>query len=318
MRLDYSGPLPETIGFLLLPRFSMMAFFAAVEPLRIANRISGKPLFRWLLISEDGQPVTASSGMTLVADHSILDIRSLPSLAVCSGFEPEAHLNRALTGWLNRLDAGGCVLGGLDTGCFLLAAAGLLNGERVTLHWESLPAFRERFPAISTSDELFELGARRFSCAGGAAAMDMALDVIARRHGTALAVDVSEQLVHDRMRTRTDQQRMTLARRLGTHKRQLVDAVALMEQHLDTPLSLEELARRCRISLRQLQRLFEQELATSPRSWYLRLRLERARHLLKETDLDILSIGLSSGFTSSSSFSRAYRNHFGHSPRAER
>ena len=104
MRLDYIGPLPETIGFLLLPRFSMMAFFAAVEPLRIANRISGKPLFRWLLISEDGQPVTSSSGMTLVADHSILDIRSLPSLAVCSGFEPEAHLNRALTGWLHRLD----------------------------------------------------------------------------------------------------------------------------------------------------------------------------------------------------------------------
>jgi AraC family carnitine catabolism transcriptional activator len=318
MRLDYIGPLPETIGFLLLPRFSMMAFFAAVEPLRIANRISGKPLFRWLLISEDGQPVTSSSGMTLVADHSILDIRSLPSLAVCSGFEPESHLNRALTGWMHRLDGGGCVLGGLDTGCFLLAAAGLLDGERVTLHWESLPAFRERFPTISTSDELFELGARRFSCAGGAAAMDMALDVIARRHGTALAVDVSEQLVHDRMRTRTDQQRMTLARRLGTHKRQLVDAVALMEQNLDTPLSLEELAKRCRVSLRQLQRLFEQELSTSPRAWYLRLRLERARHLLKETDLDILSIGLSSGFTSSSSFSRAYRNYFGHSPRQTR
>ena len=90
-----------------------------------------------------------------------------------------------------------------------------------------------------------------------------------------------------------------------------------MEQNLDTPLSLEELARRCRVSLRQLQRLFEQELSTSPRAWYLRLRLERARHLLKETDLDILSVGLSSGFTSSSSFSRATATTSG-IPRARR
>lgn len=318
MRLHYSGPIPELIGFLLLPRFSMMAFFSAVEPLRIANRIAGRPLFDWTLISEDGGPVTASNGMTLLADQSIDAVRSLPSLAVCSGFAPERYLSRALMRWLHRLDQAGCVLGGLDTGAFLLAEAGLLKGERVTVHWESLPAFRERYPAISTSDELFELGTRRFSCAGGAAAMDMALDVIARRHGSRLAIDVSEQLVHDRLRARSDQQRMTLARRLGTHKRHLVEAVALMERHLETPLSVDEIARHSGVSLRQLQRLFEEELGSTPRAWYLQLRLDRARHLLAETDLDILSVGLACGFTSSSSFSRAYRQHYGQSPRQAR
>ncbi|MFG6177789.1 GlxA family transcriptional regulator [Halomonas sp. THAF12] len=315
MRLDYTGPTPEPIGFLLLPRFSMMAFFSAVEPLRIANRISGRPLFEWTLISEDGGPVTASNGMTLLADQAIEAVHHLPSLAVCSGFDPERHLSRALKRWLHRLDAAGCVLGGLDTGCFLLAAAGLLKGERVTLHWESLPAFQERFPAIATSDELFELGARRFSCAGGAAAMDMALDVIARRHGQRLAIDVSEQLVHERMRTRHDQQRMSLARRLDTHNARLVGAVDLMERHLEAPLALAEVARRSGVSLRQLQRLFERELGRSPRDWYLALRLERARHLLEETDLDVLAVGLACGFASSSSFSRAFRQHHGASPR---
>ena len=318
MRLNYSGPTPELIGFLLLPRFSMMAFFSAVEPLRIANRISGRPLFEWMLISENGGSVTASNGMTLLADQTIESVHYLPSLALCSGFDPERYLSPALVRWLRRLSAAGCVLGGLDTGCFVLAAAGLLNGERVTLHWESLPSFKERFPAIATSNELFELGARRFSCAGGTAAMDMALDVIARRHGQRLAIDVSEQLVHERMRTRHDQQRMTLARRLDTHNARLVEAVDLMERHLETPLSLADVARRSRVSLRQLQRIFEHELGNSPRDWYLGLRLERAYHLLTETDLDVLVVGLACGFASSSSFSRAFRQRYGRSPREVR
>jgi len=318
MRIDYSGPLPELIGFLLLPRFSMMAFFSMVEPLRIANRLSGRPLFDWLLISEDGEPVTASNGMTLLVDQARDNVPRLPSLAVCSGFDPEAGLSRSLKRWLHRLDQSGCALGGLDTGCFVLAAAGLLEKARVTMHWESLPAFQERFPGIETSNELFELGRRRFSCAGGAAAMDMALDVIARRHGTRLAIDVSEQLIHERIRTRGDQQRMTLALRLGTHQRPLITAVALMEQHLEEVLPLADIADRCDVSLRQLQRLFDRELGTSPRQWYLSLRLDRAWQLLTESDLDIVSVGLACGFASSSSFSRAFRARFDQSPRQVR
>ncbi|WP_404471030.1 GlxA family transcriptional regulator [Vreelandella venusta] len=314
MRLHYHGLMPERIGFVLLPRFSMMAFFSAVEPLRIANRMSGRPLFDWTLYSLDGEPVSASNGMTLMVDQPIGECFDLPSLAICSGFEPETHLTRPLVSWLHRLDQAGCVLGGIDTGCFLLAAAGLLKGERVTLHWESLPAFRERFPRVDTSDELFELGERRFSCAGGAAAMDMALEVIKQRHGAKLAVDVSEQLIHERLRNRHDQQRMSLARRLGTHNRRLIEAVALMERHLEEPLSLTEVAGRIGVSSRHLQRLFEEHLHRTPRQWYLSLRLTRAKRLLTETDMDVLEVGVACGFSSSSSFARAFRAQFGASP----
>src|SRR5690554_2496297 len=109
----------------------MMAFFSAVEPLRIANRISGRPLFDWTLFGLDGQPVTASNGMTLMVDQPAGDVHALPSLAVCSGFAPEAHLSRPLMAWLHRLDQAGCALGGLDTGCFLLAAAGDRKSTRL-------------------------------------------------------------------------------------------------------------------------------------------------------------------------------------------
>ncbi|MDW5376054.1 GlxA family transcriptional regulator [Halomonas sp. HP20-15] len=318
MRLDYTGPLPEPIGFLLMPRFSMMAFFSAVEPLRIANRIAGRELFAWRVISQDGAPITASNAMTLLADESIASVPALPTVAVCASFEPEATLTRPLIRWLNRLANGDCVLGGIDTGSVVLASAGLLRGQRVTLHWESLPAFRERFPDIETREALFELGPRGFSCAGGAAAMDMSLDLIARRHGETLATAVSEQLIHAHMRTPHDQQRMALTQRLGTHKHVLIEAVALMEAHIETPLSINDVARRVGISLRQLQRLFERELGVRPRDHYLTLRLTRARQLLLETDHDILGIGLACGFTSASSFSRAYRQRYAESPRDAR
>lgn len=148
--------------------------------------------------------------------------------------------------------------------------------------------------------------------------MDMALEVIARRHGMALAVEVSEQLIHDRLRSRGDHQRMTLARRLGSHNPRLVEAVAQMEGHVEAPLSLQVIAQRSGISERQLQRLFSETLGTTPGNWYLNIRLTRAHYLLKETDHDVLAIGLACGFSSPSTFSRAFRRHFGYSPREVR
>ncbi|MBZ9557276.1 MULTISPECIES: GlxA family transcriptional regulator [unclassified Modicisalibacter] len=318
MRLTYTAPLPEPIGFLLLPRFAMMAFFSAVEPLRIANRIAGRELFVWHVISQDGEPVTASNGMTLLADASLDSAPRLPTLAVCSSFDPEAALHRRTIRWLHRLAGEGCVLGGIDTGSVILARAGLLEGHRVTLHWESLPAFRERFPAIEAVESRYEIAETGFSCAGGAAAMDMSLDLIARRHGPALATAVTEQLIHDQGRTPRQSQRMALVQRLGSHKSALIAAVALMERHLETPLAIQTIAERVGISLRQLQRHFEQELGVRPRDHYRHLRLARARQLLQETDHEILGIGLACGFNSASSFSRAYRQHYGESPRESR
>ncbi|WP_207031426.1 GlxA family transcriptional regulator [Salinicola sp. DM10] len=318
MPVEKSLTPPITLGFVLIPRFSMLAFFSAVEPLRIANRLAGRALYRWVLISEDGGPVTASNDMTLLTDCDLNSAPSLSRVAVCAGFEPDRGLTRRFSQWLHRRAGEGVLLGGIDTGPVLLAEMGLLDGHRVTLHWESLPAFRERFPALEAVESLYELDARCFTCAGGAAAMDLALELIARDHGQALADDTAEQLIHARLRPREEAQRLPLARRLGTHCRPLVDAVALMERHLEQPLAIAALAARIGLSPRQLQRLFDAELGQRPRDYYLNLRLDRARHLLEETERDILSIALACGFGSASSFARAYRQRYGHPPRAAR
>ena len=308
----------EAVGFLLIPQFSMMAFFSAVEPLRIANRLAGRSLYRWSAYSPDGQPVEASNGMCLMVEGGIEALAGLPSLFVCAGFAPERHESRRLLAALRTLSRQGVTLGALDTGAHVLAKAGLMDGVRVTMHWEAVPAFREEFPDIEVSDALFEVGRHRITCAGGTAALDMMLDLIARRHGLELATAVSEQLIHASIRERDAHQRMHVSNRLGITDRRILKIVELMEANLEVPLDNEALARASGVSARQLERLFRAHLATTPYGYYLRLRLERARHLLRQTDMPILEVAIATGFSSASCLSRSYRALFSLPPSRDR
>ncbi|MGB8712971.1 MAG: GlxA family transcriptional regulator [Onishia taeanensis] len=315
MRLTPSLPSPERLGFLLLPRFAMVAFFSAIEPLRIANRISGRALFHWEVVSRDGRPVTASNGMALDADHGLEDAPLTPSLAVCSSFAPDDAIDETLIAWLRERASQGCVLGGMDTGCVVLAAAGLLDDQTVTLHWESLPEFRARFPRVDAVESLYEVTAEGFSCAGGSSAIDMSLDLIRRRHGDDLAERVCDQLLHDQGRRPASRQRDPVWRDpLMPEDPLLTRAIALMEANLDTPLGIGELAAELDLSWRRLERLFVRQLGTSPQRIYMARRLDHAHRLLRETRHSVMEIALACGFGSASSFTRAFRRHHGLTP----
>ncbi len=309
---------PERIGFLLAPEFSMMAFFSAVEPLRVANRLSGKNLYSWHIFSPDGGPVEASNGMAVLAEAPIGKVENFPAVIVCASFDPDRYISKALLSWLRRLARQGAELGGLDTGAQILARAGLLNGYHVTLHWEHLPSFRESFPDIEVSEELFEIDGKRFTCSGGTAAIDMMLHMISARHGQELAVACSEQLLHDRIRSPGDHQRMALGLRLGVRHPKLISILEAMERSVEEPLSLDNLADIGCISRRQLERLFRGYLDDTPTGYYLKLRLRRSRHLLEQTDMSVMQVAMACGFVSAPYFSRAYRNLFGRSPREDR
>ena len=310
--------MPEDISFLLLPGFSAIGFMSAVEPLRVANRFRGE-LYRWHILSADGAPVSASNGISLNAEAAFADVAHVGTVFVVAGFEPLACYTRALGDWLRRLDRAGATLGGIDTGSFILAEAGLFReADRLTLHWEALSAFSERYPALQASQELFEIGARRITCAGGTASIDMMLDLIGRSHGDALASAVSEQFVLSRIRQRSDHQRMEIAARYGVHNRKLIQVIGVMEQHMEEPLAPAELAQEIGVTRRQLERLFCSALKDTPTHFYLQLRLNRARELLQQTDMTITSVCVACGFESPSHFSRTYRARFGASPRRDR
>jgi len=181
---------PQSIGFLLLPQFSMMAFVSAIEPLRVANRLAERELYRWEVLSDDGRSIAASNGMALVADRAYAEAQGHSLVVVCAGFQPETGYDRRLKRWLTNLARGGVDLGAMDTGSFLLAWAGLLDGYKATTHWESLDSFREQFPVVDIENSLFVIDRNRLTCAGGTAALDMMLHLISVRHGHRLAAAV--------------------------------------------------------------------------------------------------------------------------------
>lgn len=309
---------PQKVGFLLQPGFSMLCLVSAIEPLRVANQRAEQHLYSWHFYSRDGQAVEASNGMVIMAEAPIDNVGPLPVVIVVAGFDVNRQDNSRVVAWLRREAVQGADLGALDTGAFLLAQAGLLKNHRVTLHWEALPAFREAFPEILAKETLFEIDRNRFTCSGGTAALDLMLHLIALGHGEALARQVSEQFIHDQIRAPEAHQRMPADRRVGARDGRLASVIELMEDNMEDPLGLDELAADAGLSKRQLSRLFRSHVGEPPLRHYLNLRLERARQLLQQTRMPVFEVGLACGFTSAPYFSRAYHARFGHPPLQER
>ena len=307
-----------TILFFLVPSFSMIAFASALEPLRLANRAMGQSAYSWQVLSKDGKPAVASNGISVAADGRYADALTASAAIVCAGVDVQSFEHRDLIARLRVLATRGVALGALCTGAYVLASGGLLDGHRCTIHWENHDSFREAFPDLVVTLELFEIDRARFTCAGGTAAIDMMLSMIARQKGQDVAAAVTDQLIHHRMRDAHERQRMELRTRLGVAHPKLISVVAAMERCIEQPVSCTDLAAGVGLSTRQLERLFRRYIGQVPTHYYLGLRLDRARHLLLQTSMPILSVGLACGFVSASHFSKCYSQHFSRTPSHER
>ncbi|MGI9336548.1 MAG: GlxA family transcriptional regulator [Gammaproteobacteria bacterium] len=308
---------PYKVGFVLVPQFSMLPFSAALEPLRSANRLGGGTLYEWVLAGSGVSSVEASNGIRFeVGDLSCLADADM--VLVCAGEGATDQKDDVLDASLRKLTRRRVILGGVCTGSYVLARAGLLDGYRCTIHWENIASQRERFPQVIVSSELFEMDRDRYTASGGTAPLDMMLNVIAEQHGAQLAAAISEAFICERIRGRNDRQRVPLKQFLGTGQPKLIEAVALMEANVEEPMSLDELSRHVGLSRRQLERLFQKHLSCVPTRYYLELRLARARQLLLQTSMSIVDVAFASGFVSAPHFSKCYRDFFGFPPRDER
>lgn len=306
------------ISFLLVPEFPLLSFTSAVEPLRSANRMSGKDLFTWEILSSDGKPVTSSTGIALMPDRAIAEIESRTCIIVCAGLDPQRFNDRNTFGWLRNMARHGADIGGISAGSYVLARAGLLNGYRCTIHWEYLAAFVEEFPDVDVTPSLFEIDRDRFTSAGAEATLDMMLYLIAQQHGYDLSVKIAEQFSHTSIHGENEPQRMPLRQRLRISHPKLIAIIEQMENNLEEPLARDALAQSVGLSTRQMERLFEKYLHKSPARHYLELRLRRAQLLLMQTSMSILDVSVACGFVSASHFSKSYREMYNHPPRQER
>lgn len=313
-----TGDRPYRVGFLLIDNFTLVALATAIEPLRMANQLMGRELYSWQLLSADGQTARASDGMTVVPDVGIDDQTEFDLVIVVGGVNVTQSFSNREVQWLRSQARRQVVLGALCTGAYVLASAGLLDGYACSAHWESLAALRERFSQVRCNNRLYTLDRDRLTCTGGNVPMHMMLTLLARRHGQSLSNAISDMFICDRQREDSEEQPVPLRKQLVAAQPKLAEVAQLMDANIEEPVELRELAELAGISRRQLERLFLKHLGCTPSRYYLKLRLDRARQLLKQTSCSIVDIASMCGFVSATHFSRCYRKYMGTAPKAAR
>jgi transcriptional regulator GlxA family with amidase domain len=309
---------PQIVGLLLIPDFALMSYACVVEPLRAANLMAGREIYRWVHVSSREKSVTASCGAAVPCPATIRQVGKLDLLLVCAGGEPANFQDAATLAWLRRLAVSGTRVGGVSGGPFILAKAGIMDGIRMTIHWRHAPAVLEAYPKVLLTRSLFVIDRNRLTCAGGTAPLDMMHALIAESHGIELARKVSDWFLHTEIRSARGAQRASAAERYGVHNAPLVAALELMEKHSGMPLRRTEVAQRVGLSTRQLDRLFSGKLKRSFQNHYRAIRLQRSRELLNQTSATIAEIAVACGFSSASHFTRVYRENYGSPPSEDR
>ncbi|MGC9447667.1 GlxA family transcriptional regulator [Cereibacter johrii] len=309
---------PRRFVFLLLDRFTMISFAGAIEPLRIANRVAGRPLYAWALAGENGAEAVCSNGAAFRLDMGLEEIDREDVLLVCGGIDVQKATTRPVVNWLRREARRGVTIGGLCTGAYALAKAGLLDGRKATIHWENQDGFTEEFEEVRLTKSVFVMDGNRLTTAGGTASIDMMLKIIARDHGDDIANTVADQLIYSSIRTDQDTQRLSIPTRIGVRHPKLSEVIRKMEANIEDPISPADLAEEVGMSTRQLERLFRRYLNRSPKRYYMELRLQKARNLLMQTDMSVINVALACGFASPSHFSKCYRAHYATTPYRER
>jgi transcriptional regulator GlxA family with amidase domain len=299
--------------------FTHIAFACAVDPLRIANLISGKQLYRWSYASLDGNFATSSDGTRIEVQHCFDALPDCDMLFVLSGIGMQSRDHTTLIAALRRKERlTDTRIGALCSGSWVLAIGGFLNGQDASIHWEYHDSFMEKFPEVNLLRNVFVSDGKYPTASGGTATADLMLQLISDSHGRELSVAVADQMVYNTVREATAAQKVSLQSRNGMRNLHIATAIAWMEQHLEDPVSPAVIARDLGISIRQLERLFGKYLNTSPKKYYMDMRLDRARHLLVQTEMSIIEVAIACGFESAGHFSRVYRRAFGCTPMMQR
>ena len=315
------------IAMLTLPNFNMLATTGFLDPFRAANYLNRGYFYDWQFVSPHGGAVVASNGMVIAGTEAISQHEKPADIVVISAsWTPEEFASPAILAWLRRQERRGAMLGGIDTGAFILGYGGLLNNHAASVHFEHHASFREIFPAETLSPLPFSIDARRFSSAGGTAATDLGLGLLAMLETPEQAREAAAYLYHQ-----TDDRSDGAGDATGTATGlpetvpvlqylppKLQEVIRLMRGQRENVLAIEAFAARVRLSQRQLERQFKTHLKTTPVKFYLKLRLDYARSMVTQTNLSMIEIAVACGFTSQEHFSRSYRKAFGLAPSADR
>ncbi|MCV3211868.1 GlxA family transcriptional regulator [Mesorhizobium sp. YC-39] len=311
---------PIDLVVLVLPGFSQLALHAFIEPFRIANTVSKLALFRWRIAGLDERSVEGASGLSVAVDvtidelNSCLGARRPQHVAVIAGEPVGRRLTPQLNNFLRTIARHGVGVSAVGTATWLLAQTGLLEGTRCTIHWSRLAAFTEVFRQPHIRDALFVKDGQFSTCAGELASFDLAVDIIASHVGGYTAQEVCRYATVEGQRSGSNRQTGPTGLAFGGVSDKLQMAMRIMEENVEYPLTMSEIARRAGVSRRQLERLFAAHVHIPPVRHYLRIRVDHAKRLIEGTSMPIIDIAMACGFLSPSHFAKCFRTFNGLSP----
>lgn len=302
------------VAFLVVPRFNMTTMMTMIEVMRIANYLSPSPLYRWEVLSFDGEEITASNGFTVRAQKPDEHVHRNETIFVLGSWNAETYRNPQTLAWIRRQARGGQRICSVELGCYLVARAGLLAGKRATTHWSWMSGFGEQFDEITVTEQLFTMDGQMMTCSGGLAGVDLMLRLVGDAHGERLAGEIADQMLYHPIRPGTAPQRRTMGRGMETLAPMVREAIHLIEKNIAEPMNVPAIAGHLGVSQRQLERQFKASIGCTVVQFGLLLRLQHARVLLIATDLSVREIATASGFNTLSHFAFSFGKCFGRRP----
>lgn len=292
----------------------MMSLASTLDTMRAANRIASRELFRWKIVTLDGEPANLTCNIPIAADSKFDDQASGDALFVIAGFNHQKHVGKPGLKLINQVSRRFDTVGGIEAGSWLLAGCGLLNHKAATTHWEDREEFAMQFPRVQLKTDRFVIDGQVFTTGGASPTFDFMLYLIRVRYGFPLALEVSSAFIYDSSHSATDTQPLVSLGSLVQREPRVAAAIHLMEQNIDETISVVEIAQQLKLSVRMLEYLFAQTMDISPGAFYRHLRLQTARRLVVDTRLRMQEIAIRTGFNSLPSFSRMFKNYYQQSP----
>lgn len=302
------------VTLLLLPDSSMMSLASALDAMRAVNRIAGRALFDWQIVTLDDQQAVLTCGIPVAPQEKINEVSGGDMLMVIAGFNQQKHANKQKLKSIKLLIQRFQAVGGIEAGSWLLARCGMLDGREATTHWEDQEEFATRFPRVRLKADRFVIDDNIFTTGGASPTFDFMLYLIRSRYGYPLALEVSSAFIYDGTHSATDTQPLVSLGMLENSEPRVAAAIQIMEKHIDETIPVESIAAKMNLSLRMLEYLFAQTLNLSPGAYYRRLRLQTARRMVVDTRLQLQEIAIRTGFNSLSAFSRLFKQYYRQSP----
>ncbi len=302
------------LGVLVTENVSLLSILLIYEPLRAANRLSGRQLFDVQFLSVDGESTTSSNNFPIPVNGTIADARALDVVVLGASYELPLKHKEILFNVIKRHARHGAMIWAIDHGVAFLAEAKLIGERKASAHWEQIPSILERWPDLKISEQLYVCDGKLMTCGGHTASLDMTLSYLANNFGESLARAVADEMLCSGLRSPESPQRHVSVFEPWREQPVLQKAVEIMEANIEAPWPIEQVSSAIGVSRRQLEYLTQRHLSRTPQQHYLSIRLHRARELLLYSRMSITEVAIACGFRSVSSFSRCFHRELNCTP----